>query len=193
MCVAPHLLPPGWFSFEHLHYFSQASLLRLLHETGFAPLEVRIAFEAYIYPVIAVIARKADERPLLEDPGLAAGQARHFLVEFLSRDDKLWRGSTTRVQHLTGQIYVWGAGVHTAQLFDRTPLLRQTRIKAIVDRDSQKWGLEQAGHPIIGPERFAAESAGEPVVISSFAAEAQIAAALRDAGIAQERIVRLYG
>jgi SAM-dependent methyltransferase len=190
--TAPHLLPPGWFSFEHLHYFSESALLQLLHATGFAPIEVRIAFEAYIYPVIAVIARKTKPRTRANDGGVAVTQARNFLAAFAARDDKLWHNSARRVRHLDGPVYVWGAGVHTAQLFDRTSLLRDAQIKAIVDRDSQKWGLKQAGRDIVNPEIFFNDRSRAPVVISSYAAEAEIAKTLQDSGIANDRIVRLY-
>jgi SAM-dependent methyltransferase len=190
--TAPHLLPPGWFTFEHLQYFSEASLVRMLNEAGFAPLELRIALEAFIYPAIAVIARKQSARIDIGDGGLAVAQSRHFLEQVVARDDDLWRNSAERLRHLEGPIFVWGAGVHTAQLFDRTPLLHQAAVKAIVDRDSQKHGLEQADRPIIAPHTFFAESNGEPVVISSFAAEMEIAAALAKAGVAPDRIVRLY-
>jgi hypothetical protein len=185
-------LPPGWFTFEHLQYFSEASLVRMLNEAGFAPLELRIALEAFIYPAIAVIARKENARIDTDDGGLAVAQSRHFLEQVVARDDDLWHNSAKRLRHLDGPIFVWGAGVHTAQLFDRTPLLHQAAIKAIVDRDNQKHGLEQADRPIIAPDTFFAESKDEPVVISSFAAEAEIAAALAKAGVAQDRIVRLY-
>lgn len=189
--IAPHLMLPGWFTFEHLHYFSQAALLRLLHAAGLAPLELRVALEAYIYPVIAVIARKA-ERPPLHDDRVAVREAMKFLAELIAHDDVLWKASAARLQHLTGPGTIWGAGVHTTQLLDRTPLHR-AEIKAIVDRDSQKWGLKQAGRKIIGPERFFAEGGDGPVVISSFAAEAEIARTLSDAGVSRDRIVRLYG
>jgi SAM-dependent methyltransferase len=190
--TAPHLLPPGWFTFEHLQYFSEASLVRMLNEAGFAPLELRIALEAFIYPAIAVIARKQSSRIDTDDGGLAVAQSRHFLEQVVARDDDLWRNSAERLRNLEGPVFVWGAGVHTAQLFDRTPLLHQAAVKAIVDRDSQKHGLEQAHRPIIAPDTFFAERKDEPVVISSFAAEAEIAAALTNAGVAQDRIVRLY-
>jgi FlaA1/EpsC-like NDP-sugar epimerase len=191
--VAPHLLPPGWFTFEHLHYFSEASLLSMLRSAGLEPLELRIAFEAYIYPVIAVIARRADQSQRALADGLAVEQARRFLAEYLSRDEGFWRNSARRLCELDGSIYVWGAGVHTAQLFDRTPLLRHAKVVGIVDRDSQKWGCEQAGFKIVSPDHFFTYGAGAPVVISSFAAEEEIAVALAKAGVAQERIIRLYG
>lgn len=189
--IAPHLLPPGWLTFEHLHYFSEGALLRLLESVGLAPLELRVAFEAYIYPVIAIVARKAQDQRSAHDR-LAVRQTEKFLGDLVSRDAAFWSKSASRLEHLKGAVYVWGAGVHTAQLLDRTPLLKHAQVKAIVDRDSQKWGLEQAGCTIISPDGLFAACGDEPIVISSFAAEAEIAGALSNAGIAQDRIVRLY-
>jgi SAM-dependent methyltransferase len=54
--TAPELVAPGWFTLEHLHYFSESGLIRLLQAAGFEPLEMRIAFKAELYPVIAAVA-----------------------------------------------------------------------------------------------------------------------------------------
>jgi SAM-dependent methyltransferase len=191
--IAPYLMPPGWFTFEHLHYFSQTSLLRMLNDAGLVPLEVRIAFKAEIYPVIAVIAGKAKERSRLPTCDLHVAQTRQFLAELLARDQASWNATSGRLRGGMGRVYVWGAGVHTAQLFDRTPLLTNANVVGIIDRDSQKWGRRQAGREIISPDDFFARHDDEPVVISSFASEAQIAQSLLNSGIAQNRIVRLYG
>ena len=57
--IAPESLPPGWLTFEHLHYYQPAILERLLRQSGFTPVEFRIAMIAEHYPVIAVAARKS--------------------------------------------------------------------------------------------------------------------------------------
>ena len=191
--IAPHLMPPGWFTFEHLQYFSENALLRMLHAAGLAPIELRIAFKAELYPVIAVIAGKGAQQSRPTEDKLAALQARQFLDVLVRRDDSLWGATSRRLRDLTGPAYVWCAGVHTAQLFDRTELLKSADVLGIVDRDAQKWGHLQAERAIISPEDFRARYDEEPVVISSFASEAQIAQSLAEYGIAPKRIVRLYG
>ncbi|MEJ0043059.1 MAG: class I SAM-dependent methyltransferase [Rhizomicrobium sp.] len=189
--TAPHLVAPGWFTLEHLHYFSQHALTNLLAAAGFAPLEFRIAFKAELYPVIAAVAVKAG-RPVAPVPSaLAVAETEAFIAALLAHDDALWRNTGGRLAGVAGPVYVWGAGVHTAQLFDRTPIYRQ--VKGIIDRDSQKWGSVLGDHEIIGPEEFFARREDVPVVISSFAAEAQIAGSLSAAGVAPHNIVRLYG
>ena len=190
--TAPHLVPPGWFTFEHLHYFSEASLWNLLRAAGFEPEEIRICYAGEFYPVITVVAAKREAIAPAPDE-LAVAQSAAFLGRLVAHDDALWRRTAERIGRLHGQVYVWGAGVHTAQLFDRTDLIRDAKVKAIVDRDSQKWGMTQADRTIVSPDDFLARHDDEPVVISSFAAEAQIASTLRDAGIPARNIVRLYG
>jgi SAM-dependent methyltransferase len=189
--IAPHMLPPGWFTFEHLQYFSEDAILATLARVGFRPLEIRIALKAELYPVIAVIAVKAPPRPwpLLH----TAERTRQFLADFTARDEGLWQSVSDRLDTVSGGIFIWGAGVHTAQLLDRTPLLKQAQIVGIIDRDDQKWGRTQAGRPIISPDEFLNGRGSEKVVISSFNAEGEIALALRKSGIAEQRIVRLYG
>jgi SAM-dependent methyltransferase len=190
--TAPPLVPPGWFAFEHLHYFSETSLWKLLRAAGFEPIETRISYRAELYPVIAIAASKVKTFTPPSADRLAVAQTETFLRELVARDDALWRHTAERVGQVNGPVYVWGAGVHTAQLFDRTALIRDAKVKAIVDRESQKWGLTQADRAIISPKDFLAQHDDEAVVISSFAAEAQIASTLLDAGIPSRNIIRLY-
>ncbi|MBS0469898.1 MAG: methyltransferase domain-containing protein [Proteobacteria bacterium] len=188
--TAPHLVPPGWFAFEHLHYFTQASLTALLAAAGFAPIEFRISLKAELYPVIAAVAGKSAGPVVPKSDPLAVAQSKDFLERLLAHDDALWRRTAGRLDTIGGPVYVWGAGVHTAQLFDRTPLY--SRVKGIIDRDAQKRGIRMGDHTVIGPEDFFGRREDIPVVISSFAAEAQIAQSLAAAGIAERNIVRLY-
>ncbi len=188
--TAPHLVPPGWFSLEHLHYFSQASLTNMLAAAGFAPVEFRISLKAELYPVIAAVATKATAPVAVPADAVAVAQSEAFIAKLLAHDDAIWHATSDRLAGVTGPVYVWGAGVHTAQLFDRTAISGQ--VKGIIDRDSQKWGSRLGDHTIISPDDFFARREDAPVVISSFAAETQIARSLADAGIASRNIVRLY-
>lgn len=188
--TAPELVAPGWFTLEHLHYFSEAGITRLLEAAGFAPLELRISFRAELYPVIAVVAAKTGRRVPVGPDALAAAESRRFLEKLIAHDDAIWQATRARLAEVAGPVYVWGAGVHTAQLLDRTPVYG--KIKGVIDRDSQKWGSMLADHAIISPDAFFARAEDVPVVISSYNAERQIAQSLSEAGVAARNIVRLY-
>ena len=101
-----------------------------------------------------------------------------------------WLATARRVARIGGPVFLYGAGIHTAQLLDRTNLTAQ--VIAIADRDPKKWGQTQAGKPVISPEELFAHPTKAPVVVSSYVSEKPIVDALLKGGIASSRIVPLY-
>lgn len=187
----PELLPPGWFSFEHLHYFSPETLTALLGAAGFEVLEMRVALRAFIYPVISVAARKA-QRPVTTIRRPVANGAEAVARSYAAREQAMWARAKARMAGLSGDAYIWGAGVHTAQLLHWTGIAEQVKLRGIIDRDPQKWGLTQGDCPVVSPDMFFENASGAPVIVSSFFAEREIAASLRQVGIHPDRIVTLY-
>ncbi len=192
-CAAfPEMLPVGWFTFEHLHYYQPSILTWLLQETGFELIEMRIATRVEHYPVVTVAARKSERRAQAQapaDPRAAIAMAQTYA----QRDAAIWKKADDPLNPVTGPIYIWGAGIHTAQLLDFTSLGKHAQIIAIVDRDSKKWGNSFAGFPIISPDALFAAADAAPIVISSYVSEAAIMRGLLDGGVAPARIVPIYG
>jgi len=185
----PQSLPPGWFTFEHLHYYQPAILEGLLRNAGFELIETRIDTHTHHYPVIAVAARKMPQPPLdivSFDPTNGVLLAHSYAA----RDKLLWIAVAKRVARLKEPVFLYGAGMHTAQLLDRTNLA--PRIIAIADRDPKKWGQTQAGKPVISPQELFAHPAKAPVIVSSYVSEKHIVDALLKGGIDVSRIVPLY-
>jgi len=189
--TAPDSLLPGWFSFEHLHYYRTEILERLLSQAGFEMMEMRIAMKAQHYPVIAIAARKAAGQIVASihaDPEKSIAMARRYV----NRDAKLWADAGRRLADITGPVFLYGAGIHTAQLLDRTRFAEHTDIIAVADRDSKKWGQRLAGIPVIGPEQLFQHPQKAPIVISSYVGEPAIVQTLLEGGIAPSRIKPLY-
>jgi len=188
--IAPETLPPGWFTFEHLHYYQPKILERLLREAGFEVTEMRIAMQAEHYPVISMAARKAETIARWDhsDPQASSNMAHAYTA----RDAALWDDTRRRLADVSGAAFVYGAGIHTAQLFDRTDLTRRLKIIAIADRDSKKWGQTLAGTIVISPDELLAHRQKAPVIVSSYVSERAIVRGLLDAGVAPGRIVPLY-
>jgi len=187
--TAPEQLPPGWFTFEHLHYYQPALLHSLLSGAGFEVIETRIDRKSEHYPVMAIAARKHENRP--QDTSRQDPSAGLLLAQcYAARDKLLWTATNLRLACVQEPVFVYGAGIHTAQLLDRTGI--GPKIIAIADRDSKKWGQSQAGKPVISPEELFAHASRAPVVISSYVSESQIIAALLEGGIAQQRLIALY-
>lgn len=187
--VSPGLLPPGWFAFEHLHYYTPQALHGLLARTGFEVIESRISFRDFIYPVITCVAQRRDGGKASSDPV----DAYRFITEYLKRDDDFWIEAENRING-TGFV-IWGAGIHTSQLFDRIPWLKQ-HTKYIVDRDPQKCGSTLAGHRVTIPDMYFGEFAdvdcNTKLIISSYANEADIVKELAAKDVPESLIVRLY-
>lgn len=184
----PERLPPGWFTFEHLHYYQPAVLEKLLQQNGFALVETRIHMTAEHYPVMAIAARKTHDRSTVAGQEPSAGLLLAHC--YAARDKALWTATAARVARVPGEVFLYGAGIHTAQLLDRTAIA--DRVIAIADRDSKKWGQSQAGLKVISPAELFAHPSQAPVIVSSYVSEKQIVPALLEGGIAQSRIVPLY-
>jgi SAM-dependent methyltransferase len=187
--TAPESLPPGWFTFEHLHYYQPEILKHLLQGAGFEMVQMRIHTTAEHYPVIAVLARKAPERS--RAVGVFDPSAGTFLAHsYAARDKAIWTATARRVARFQEPVFLYGAGIHTAQLLDRTAMA--PHVIAIADRDTKKWGQTQAEKPVISPAQLMAHPIQAPVVISSYVSERQIVTALLEGGMAQSRIIPLY-
>ena len=187
--IAPEALPPGWFTFEHLHYYQPEILERLLRQAGFGIVAMRIAMTDEHYPVVAIAARKSEKQM----PHIAAfepSDGARMAHAYARRDDALWAATARRVERFGEPIFLYGAGIHTAQLLDRTDLAPQ--VIAIADRDAKKWGQTQAGKPVISPAELFAHPVRAPVIVSSYVSEAPIIQALLAGGVARSRIVPLY-
>ena len=187
--TAPQTLPPGWFTFEHLHYYQPAILENLLRKAGFEIVETRVDMTCQHYPVIAVAARKNGmpaHTPFASEPSAGV----RFARSYVARDKLLWTATALRVACIQEPVFLYGAGIHTAQLLDHTGLA--PKVIAIADRDSKKWGQTQAGKTVISPAELFAHPSQAPVVISSYVSEQQIMTALLEGGIASSRIIPLY-
>ena len=87
-------------------------------------------------------------------------------------------------------VVVWGAGVHTCKLFEKTDLFSYN-IKGIVDIDKRKQGNKYFGFTIAGPEKVNWKEVGA-VVISVPDREIQIKEILLEHMGFKEKIICLY-
>jgi SAM-dependent methyltransferase len=187
--TAPKQLPPGWFTFEHLHYYQPQILQDLLRRCGFETVQTRIEMTAEHYPVIAIAARKReDQASTAAAPEPSAGI--RLAHAYAARDNALWAATVKRLKHIRQPVFLYGAGIHTSQLLDRTDLT--PHVIAIVDRDPKKWGQVLAGKLVISPHELYAHPHTAPIVISSYVSEKPIMDTLLKGGIAASRIIPLY-
>ena len=162
---------------------------RLLKNSGFELVEMRIALTAEHYPVVAIAARKSAQGTP-EVSAFEPADGMRTARTYAARDAALWAATASRVNTFREPVFLYGAGIHTSQLLDRTAIA--PHVIAIADRDSKKWGQTQAGKPVISPAELLAHPIPAPVIISSYVSERVIVTELSEAGLVASRIVPLY-
>lgn len=186
-------LPPGYFTFEHINYFSESTLLRLISSAGYVPYKVEKDFHSFDYPFITVMARKEQggECDIRSDSARASA----LLEEYFRKDMACFKDIESRVKTRLEEgteVYVWGAGIHTSQLFAATDLATYLSIKGLIDSSPTKWGRRLGDIECFNPDEVCLDK-GDTVIISSYASEGEIYDGLegyRRKGVA---VKRLYG
>lgn len=191
--TAPEINPPGLFMMEHINYFDETSIENLLARVGFKTLAAPVTTSHWPFPVITVLAQKQMlPAEVLVQTGFAKNVA--FGHAYVDAEQRRWdavdarlRGSITAGE----EIYIWGAGLHTSTMLERTGLGGYARIVAITDRDPQKHGHSLGPHHVVPPAEVLA--ATHKIVVSSYVSERDVVAGLRAAGVADKRIVCPHG
>ncbi|SDD58399.1 class I SAM-dependent methyltransferase [Kordiimonas lacus] len=190
----PEHLIEGYFTFEHINYFSHASLTNLLQISGFSLItEIEDDYETDQYPVQRLLAQKSDrkKKPLLND----FKWSQKVLADFEVWERNQWQARLDKAlarKDPEQSIVIWAGGLHTSQLFYYTEIAEQTAIEAIVDNDSQKWGKCVHGVTVISPDTYWKSHQDTPILISSRASEQEIASSLREKGVEDGKILTLY-
>lgn len=181
---APDSLPPGWFAFEHLHYYTPDAMVRLLASAGFVATDVRVNYTDFFYPVMTVMARKDIERDI-QASTWQIDASKQFIARYKVRDAAFWNATAQKCFGF-GRFFVWGGGIHTSKLFHHAPAVMANTV-AVIDSDPQKWGKRIGNVPVIGPQQFEGLNTSLPVVISSYAQEQEIAR-----GLTGHKAIMLY-
>jgi SAM-dependent methyltransferase len=168
------------FNFEHINYFTPASIENLMRRNGFVPVSVRQLDSAL--PVIASTWEPC-RIPRATDTDAS-------LRRYIAESDVVSEGVERTLKDLERkglEVAVWGAGAHTQRLLGGG-YLRPERVKFFVDSNREFWNATLAGRPVHSPEMLRGFPE-LPVVISSFSAERDIERTMQSAGFANEAIL----
>ena len=182
----PDLWPPGYFTLEHLNYFSVDTLLLSLSRAGFGvgPPDPLIETNSVEYPILTCLAHPVSERVEDKDTqNRRAGEAFTRVSAYYERERTLWSQLDSMLKETTAPLdrtVIWGAGIHTSQLLARTHLAEHTEIDCLVDSDKSKWGLRLGPYRIKNPDEIDYQDSGLGIVVSSFDSELEILRSLRD-------------
>lgn len=169
------------FSLEHLNFFSRISLANLMQTRGFKFIaEGSIVLEhspgtwcASIYGVFENTDRRTGPwvRDEETEPGLAA------YIRKSQRAEERVRRIIDGLAASGRRLMVWGTGAHTQRLLAMSAL-GKANIAAFVDSNPKYQGRRLHGAPVLSPESLAGRT--EPILISSYAAQQEITAQIRE-------------
>lgn len=178
-------LPPGYFTLEHINYFTEKSIVELLQAHNYCPKLIEKRYSDEIYPVIFVIAQKKED-------GLKRSSLDPF--EYFELDKHMWSDAE---EHILKQIsadeaiYIYGAGLHTSQLLANTCIGDVLNISGYLDSSPTKWNKSLAGKKCSAFEDIDYQE--EYILISSYASENVIYKYLVEKfKVNREKIVRIY-
>jgi hypothetical protein len=197
LLAEPGDLPPGYFAFEHLEYFTEHTLRRTLERAGYEVAAVRTQAASDHYPVITVVARTAQPTPFTvqtSDP-LEVALAQGCLARYRAREVSVWRDMEDRVAASLAPgapLWIWGAGVHTTQLLASTDVADRYSVRGLFDSEPAKWGMQ------LGPFRCHDPAsvelgAGDALLISTRSGEAELLRALEPERDRGAKVIGLYG
>lgn len=142
----PETWPNGYFTFEHVNYYSEQSLRSALSAAGFEIIDINITNEWVSSTVICVVAKPTTTSSVKTDKNEYL-RARSIVDQYVSSEHRRGWGRIEKeiIQNLKKykSICIWGAGIHTSQLLAKTSL-DTLNISTVVDMDAQK-----AGHVIL--------------------------------------------
>jgi len=185
--------PPGLLTFEHVNYFSESTLCRLLHLAGYVPYMIQKSFYNNEYPVITIIVRKVDLHGI--ELSSDYDRAYNVLTSYSERDKASWKRIELKLKQKVEcgtAVYIWGAGIHTSQLLANTELKSYLQIKGLLDSSPTKWGRNFGSMTCYSPDNGSLKK-GDTVLISSYASEQEIYDSLKSYQGKGINIIKIYG
>jgi len=169
------------FSVEHVNYFSLQSLNNLFGMYGFRCIKYEVDGDGNCISIWEYDG--ANRKATYANDGDAA------LDMYLKKSSSLAEGIKNKLaSYKEKRVYLWGAGTHTAMLY-QLGLLDGIRVQAIIDSNKNYHGKNIFGLKVISPEEMLSMEK-LPIIISSQLAQESIKKQI--AGMCENEVVELY-
>lgn len=166
--------PIGVLTFEHVNYFSEDALYRMLHNSGLEPVFSSKLFNVNLYPVITVVAKVSNVEYTTRNSNQ---ESRVLLEEHLKKEKRFWQGAENVVLNKLKRdvgSYIYGAGIHTSQMLSNTSIEANVELSGVINSTPRKKGKEIAGQEVQQPAVLDELPSHTNVIISSAASETYI-------------------
>ena len=180
----------GFFSVQHVTHFTESTLSEMLRSSGW---NIELSTNISHYNGFRVLATKTRSHPI---------EIRSHSDDCILLKEHLrtWHTAIDRVEnklsHLpeNGKFIIWGGGMHTELLYQRTSFFRQgDRRFLLVDNDPLKLGTSWRGLEVASPKELVnLHGAYDYVLISSYGSQDEINKRIRSLGVDPIKIVILY-
>ena len=181
----------GFFSAQHLTHFSRRSLKNFFKKAGW---DIQRIDEQETYNGARVIATpsisKAEFVPSIgNDASTLYSYFQHWFNVLQTIEEKLDQFSKS------DQYIIWGAGLHTEFLFNKTFFFRKKKDAKFLffDSDPSKIGKTYRGVPIVSPfAKSAIIPVGTPIILSSYAGTGRMKKECIKRGWSKDNILSFY-
>lgn len=173
------------FSTEHINFFSHSSLANLMNANGFKESSNRPQQGP---GVAAGLFARTDKQGLIARDAETSTGLTHYISE-CSRFDEELKNRIRAATQSGDSILVWGVGTHTRRLLANA-VLDPARIAAFIDSDPKYSGQSLRGVKILGPKDISGRT--EPILVSSYGFQNEIAHHIRHHLGAPNRLILLY-
>ena len=182
----------GFFSAQHLTHFSRNSLKNFFKHAGW---EIIRLDEQPSYNGTRVIAKPSLKKhmkyvpEITEDTGILYSYLRHWYNILQDVEEKLKRSSENN------KFIIWGAGLHTEFLFNKTSFFRKNKELEFLffDSDPAKIGRTYRGVQIVPPFTNMKKSYFDtPIVLSSYRGTESMKVECIKHGWDEDKIISFY-
>ena len=190
--IAEQDAPFQEFSTEHINYFSPTALRYLMEAAGFRSIEcnseVRRDDAGRLFSCVYGVFERANQaRTKFPRHTEAEAGLRRYIHQCRKMDTEL-RQRIDRAISGGSRVIVWGVGTHTQRLL-ATGALHIANIVAFVDSNPKYQNQQLQGIAVVRPE--ALKNISEPILISSYAFQQEIANQIRSMKLPNE-LIMLY-
>lgn len=176
--------PFGSFFFEHVNYFSYASLSYLLSEVGYNGKKISVDYNAE-HPVLISLWEKRNTEKEAPPMKQSAYRCSDLLKLYFNSSEKRMEEIQKKIDAIpdTARVAVWGTGSHTSRLLGMTNLYSKNIIR-FYDSDLKKQEFQLMGKEIAAfSHQDVKENNIDTIVVSTYSGEASILSVLEKSGL----------
>ena len=176
---------------EHLHYFSEATLIECLTKSGYEPEYISKIYKSTPFPFITILANKKRNLSVIQASNFE-NQLKNF-KKYIYLSKKKWKKIDLFLNDFKDKnpTYLYGAGLFTSNLLNYTNISKKFNIEAIFDSSPVKQDKSLENYKIIKPN-FKVLKPKSKIIIASESCQDSIYESIKHLKIKGFNIIKLF-